>query len=52
MKESEEKIQILEDRVYKLDCKLAALTNFIYNYFYNHYDLVSDEEFNKLRDLL
>ena len=52
IKELEYKNQILEDKIYNLDYRLTALTDFIYNYFYNHYGLVSDEEFDKLKGLL
>lgn len=50
--QNKSKIQELEDKIYELDYKLTALTDFIYNYFYNHYGLVSDEEFDKLKGLL
>lgn len=49
---NEDKIKELEDTIYNLDYKLTALIDFIYNYFYNNYGLVSDEEFDKLRSLL
>ena len=51
LEELKQRITYLEDKNYELDYKLTVLTDFIYNYFYNHYGLVSDEEFNKLRSL-
>ena len=50
--ELEGRIRCLEDRVECLINKQDILVKFLYNYFYNDANLVSYEEFIKLRDLL
>ena len=52
LEELERKIVIFENTVSDLTYRLNRLTDFIYNYFYNNYGLVSDEEFDKLKGLL